>query len=119
MQSLWEPLREVTWSDDCVGGGAQNLVLPSGPGWQQVQFEGMEEVARVSVQVSPTQLPWRMGFGLECPASTRVPPSCSHRLACSFPHAPQLCPTPAAQEEPLRASSSALPVPITFVKPTK
>lgn len=58
-----------------------------------MQFESMGglrgEKARVSVQVSPTQLPWRMGWGRERPASTRVPPPCFHRLFFT-PHHPVL-----------------------------
>lgn len=75
------------------------------------------EAAGVSVSASESH-PAALETGLqrERPASTLVPQPVP--TAFSFPHSPQLCPTPAAQEGPLRASS-ALPAPVPFVKPTR
>ena len=74
----------------------QNLVPPSGSGWQLEQFEGMGgplgEEAGASVQVSPcTQLPWRMDWA----RSVLPPPGSIPIPHCLFLPTIHLCPSSA------------------------
>lgn len=91
----------------------KNLAPPCGPGWWQVQLEGLEQLqgeVRASMQVGPNQLSWKSGWGgawCVLPPPTFPPPvlpaSVPLRMTHKGPHQP----------------STALPGPDTFVKPTK